>query len=57
MPTPTTDAPKTPTKSEMISFRSSPTLLELLDRLAKRENTDRSTVIRERLEATPSPTR
>ena len=56
MPTPPT-TPKT-TKTEMISFRTTPTLLELLDRLAKRDNTDRSSVIRERLEALqPATTR
>ena len=41
--------PQTP-KTEMITFRGTPSLKNLLDRVSKQENVNRSDLIRETLE-------
>jgi hypothetical protein len=48
--TQTTKTAQTPYKTEMLTFRSGPTLRELLDRVSKREHLSRSDYIRETLE-------
>ena len=48
--------PQTP-KTEMISFRGTPKLKNMLDRISKRENLSRSDFIREMLgRVLPTPT-
>ena len=48
--TQTTKTAQTPYKTEMLTFRGTPTLKELLDRVSRRENLSRSDYIRETLE-------
>ena len=46
----TTTDTTTDYKTEMLTFRGTPTLKELLDRVSRRENLSRSDYIRETLE-------
>ena len=46
----TTSDPTTDYKTEMLTFRGTPTLKALLDRVSRRENLSRSDYIRETLE-------
>jgi predicted DNA-binding protein len=46
----TTTDTTTDYKTEMLTFRGTPTLKELLDRVSRRENQSRSDYIRETLE-------
>ena len=48
--TPTTKPDQPPYKTEMLTFRGTPTLKALLDRVSRRENLSRSDYIRETLE-------